>query len=159
MGYNKASNTSDSQTHFGFDIFFPKQKQDSDNWATITLSALLKSPGFLVCGSGAAPLQHEFVTEPKVHDSPAVLAVLRHTALLRLPLAWGETIFIPGKKSPTVPIPERFQRALSFLDSASGVLGTLSSVQNPWHYICLCSMLPWKNEKIDSCRYIFVYHL
>lgn len=31
MGYNKASKPRDSQKHFGFDIFFPKQKQDSDN--------------------------------------------------------------------------------------------------------------------------------
>lgn len=31
MGYNKVSNPSDSQKYFGFDIFFPKQKQDSDN--------------------------------------------------------------------------------------------------------------------------------
>lgn len=37
MGYNKASKTSDSQKHFGFDVFFPEQKQDSDNWAAIIL--------------------------------------------------------------------------------------------------------------------------
>lgn len=51
------------------------------------------------------------------------------------------------KRSPAVPIPERFQKPLSFLDSASGVLGALSSVQNPWHYLSLCSMLLWKTRK------------
>lgn len=64
-------------------------------------------------------------------------------APLKLPLAWGETILIPGK-GPQLSQYRKGSRNHSSFDSASGVLGALGSVQNPWHYTSLCCMLLWK---------------
>ena len=63
------------------------------------------------------------------------------------PFGMGRNYPYSGKRSPIVPMPETFQKPLSFLDSASGVLGALGSMQNPWHYISGCSMLLWKTRR------------
>lgn len=157
MGYNKASNPSNSQKHFCFDIFFPKQKQDSDNWAAIVLNGLLKTvvSSCVVQGqphSMACPLTSNSYSTRVCHRArssrqPSCAGSPPTHSTSQAPFSIGRNYPYSRKRSPAVPIPERFQKPLCFLDSASGVLGALGSVQNPWHYTSLCSMMFWKMRK------------
>lgn len=101
---NKASNPSSSQKHFGFDIFFPKQKQNSDSWEAIFLAVCRTAPVSSherqSCSVGCPVTTHNpkrTCHRTRGSQQPSCAGGSWMQALLGLSSASGETTLIPGR--------------------------------------------------------------